>query len=194
MGVVTDPIVVVSGCPRSGTSMMMGMLVAGGLEPHCEPQNYGSSFESDDVLRLPAEHAWLADCAGKAVKILDPQRFIPPPTYAYLAIFMTRHVAEQAKSTARFSRIFGLRVRAADLPTLRASLRLDTAAGLRTMRGLDPWTLVVRFEDVLADPAAGARAVADHVVGLDAGAMAAAVHARGPQALREPMELGMVGR
>lgn len=187
-------ITAVAGCPRSGTSMMMTMLAAGGIEPYCDAAAYGASYEAHEVNGLPGDHAWLERCAGKAVKLLDPHHYTPPPTYRYRVIFMTRDVHEQAKSLQRFVlAMAGIRLGVAALPKLRASLRQDTAAALEVMRRLDPGLLVLRFEDVLADPAGVAKSVAWHAGGnLDTGAMARVVRERGPQALRRPAELDLV--
>src|SRR3954453_19540485 len=73
------PIVVVSGLPRSGTSMMMQMLRAGGLElvtdavrtpDGSNPKGY---FELEAVKDLDkgAPAAWLSGARGKAVKVVS---------------------------------------------------------------------------------------------------------------------------
>src|SRR3954464_3236053 len=73
------PIVVVSGLPRSGTSMMMQMLRAGGLElvtdavRTADGSNRKGYFEVEAVKDLDkgAPAPWLADARDKAVKIVS---------------------------------------------------------------------------------------------------------------------------
>ncbi len=101
------PIVVVSGLPRSGTSMMMQMLAAEGLPPltdgvrtadESNPEGY---FELEAVKHLdkaPSSEAdalaWLANARGKAVKILTPLLQYLPETHNYRVILMLRPLDE----------------------------------------------------------------------------------------------------
>ena len=71
------PIVVVSGLPRSGTSMAMKMLEAGGLDvvtdgvrqaDESNPRGY-LELEAVKALDKDGSTAWLKDARGKAVKI-----------------------------------------------------------------------------------------------------------------------------
>jgi hypothetical protein len=200
---IPAPIVVVAGCPRSGTSMMMAMLHAGGIEPYCDPEDVGHGYEAHEVAWLPSPSTWIRRCAGKAVKILDPHRHTPPPGYPYRVVFMVRDVDQQAQSLLRFTRKFvGTRVRVgiAGLPKLRASLRRDVARGQELMRALDPKLLVVPFENVLSEPLWWAFEVLRHATRPDGdvpftvdlervNAMARVVRDRGPKALRRPAEL-----
>ena len=68
-------IVVVSGLPRSGTSMMMQMLAAGGMpvltdgERDPDPDNPRGYFEFAPVKRTAQDARWLAGARGKAVKV-----------------------------------------------------------------------------------------------------------------------------
>ena len=73
------PIVVVSGLPRSGTSMMMGMLEAGGVTPLVDgvraadasnPKGY-FEFEPVKALTIDGDPSWLPAARGKAVKIIS---------------------------------------------------------------------------------------------------------------------------
>ena len=68
-----DPIYVVSGLPRSGTSLMMRMLEAAGLEPvidgarTADEDNPRGYYELEAVKRLETQPAFLTDARGKAV-------------------------------------------------------------------------------------------------------------------------------
>jgi hypothetical protein len=105
------PIIVVSGLPRSGTSMMMQMLTAGGLQPltdgvrtadESNPEGY---FELEAVKELDKTAfargdglAWLANARGKAVKILTPLLQYLPETFNYRVILMQRPLDEVVTS------------------------------------------------------------------------------------------------
>ena len=94
-------ITVVSGLPRSGTSMMMGMLAAGGLplmvdsirQPdESNPKGY---YEFEPVKQMQrSDNAWMVECRGKAVKIISPLLQFMPQDHAYRVIFMKRNIAE----------------------------------------------------------------------------------------------------
>ncbi len=95
-----DPIVVVSGLPRSGTSMMMKMLVEGGLEPvidnirTADEDNPKGYFELEKVKQLDKDNAWLADCQGKVIKIISMLLKPLPVEHNYKIIFMRRKMEE----------------------------------------------------------------------------------------------------
>jgi hypothetical protein len=97
-----QPIVVVSGLPRSGTSMAMKMLQAGGLEvvtdglraaDESNPKGY---FELEAVKELDknGDTAWLKDARGKAVKIISFLLTWLPEEHDYRVIFMQRDLHE----------------------------------------------------------------------------------------------------
>ena len=94
-------ITIVSGLPRSGTSMMMKMLEAGGIPPLTDhlraadednPQGY---YEFERVKQLPkGDLAWLPDAQGKAVKVIAALVPHLPDSYRYRVIFMQRAMPE----------------------------------------------------------------------------------------------------
>ena len=100
----SDPsktIVVVSGLPRSGTSMMMTMLEAGGISPltdqlrAADVDNPKGYYEFERVKQLPkGDTAWLPDAQGKAVKVIAALLPHLPPEYTYRVIFMRRAMRE----------------------------------------------------------------------------------------------------
>lgn len=99
-------IVIVSGLPRSGTSLMMQMLQAGGLEPLADgvrkpdqdnPRGY---FEFEKVKTLPQDSSWLTQAEGRVVKIVSPLLINLPPKHEYRIIFMRRAMAEILASQA----------------------------------------------------------------------------------------------
>ena len=93
-------ITIVSGLPRSGTSMMMKMLAAGGLEPltdsirDADEDNPKGYFEFERVKQIENDIAWLVDARGRAVKLISALLKHLPPSYNYKVIFMRRAMAE----------------------------------------------------------------------------------------------------
>jgi hypothetical protein len=96
------PIIVVSGLPRSGTSMMMQMLAAGGVPVvsdgvrEADESNPAGYFELEAVKALdkPGDRRWLKDARGHAVKIVSALLEHLPESYNYKVIFMERPLAE----------------------------------------------------------------------------------------------------
>ena len=94
-------ITIVSGLPRSGTSMMMKMLAAGGMHiltdnaripDEDNPRGY---YELEKVKALKdGEIDWLSEAQGKAVKIISALLEHLPPQYQYRIIFMHRDLDE----------------------------------------------------------------------------------------------------
>ena len=102
------PIVVVSGLPRSGTSMMMRMLEAGGLPPLTDYQrtadddNHRGYYEFERVKKLKeGDTLWLPAAEDKAVKIIAALLPYLPPAYRYRVIFMRRAMPEILASQRR---------------------------------------------------------------------------------------------
>ena len=94
-------IVVVSGLPRSGTSMMMKMLIDGGLPAvkdslrTADDDNPNGYFEFESVRQLATGNIkWLEDSRGKVVKIISPLLEHLPAKHHYRVIFMQRSLQE----------------------------------------------------------------------------------------------------
>ena len=100
MKVDPDIITVVSGLPRSGTSMMMSMLAAGGMPVltdslrAADEDNPKGYFELERVKQLDKDSSWLAEARGKVVKIVSPLLKHLPAEYRYRIIFMHRNMEE----------------------------------------------------------------------------------------------------
>src|SRR5512143_824098 len=95
-----ESITIVSGLPRSGTSMMMTMLTAGGLEPLtdnirvADEDNPKGYFEFERVKQIEHDKAWLEDAQGRVVKLISALLKHLPPSYSYKVIFMRRAMPE----------------------------------------------------------------------------------------------------
>jgi hypothetical protein len=105
-------VIVVSGLPRSGTSMMMKMLAEGGLPVltdairSADEDNPNGYFELEVVKQLAeGQKDWLANADHKLVKVISALLEHLPPEHHYRVLFMERQIPEilasQRKMLAR---------------------------------------------------------------------------------------------
>ena len=104
----SDPIIIVSGLPRSGTSMTMKMLEAGGVPPltdqirEADVDNPKGYYEFERAKKLKdGDTAWLPDAQGKAVKLIGALLVELPPKYDYRVLFMRRNIGEVLASQSK---------------------------------------------------------------------------------------------
>ena len=97
---MAEPIMIVSGLPRSGTSMMMRILNAGGVEVvtdnlrEADEDNPLGYFELESVKSIHEDHSWLDEAHGRALKMVSMLLYKLPPEHAYRVIFMRRDIDE----------------------------------------------------------------------------------------------------
>jgi hypothetical protein len=96
-----EKIILVSGLPRSGTSMMMSMLEAGGIPilidgiREADESNPKGYFEHERVKKLKdGDIDWIREAHGKVVKVVSPILEFLPPHHSYQIIFMKRDIHE----------------------------------------------------------------------------------------------------
>lgn len=100
-------IAIVSGLPRSGTSLLMQMLNAGGYPVLCDDQrradedNPRGYFEDARVRRLEHDNSWLAEAEGKALKVVSPLLSALPRGFTYRLLFVQRALDEVLRSQAQ---------------------------------------------------------------------------------------------
>jgi hypothetical protein len=93
-------ITIVSGLPRSGTSLMMQMLVAGGMTPlsdgerTADADNPRGYLEWERIKTLPKDPGCIAEAEGKVVKVISRLLLSLPPGHEYRVIFMQRPLPE----------------------------------------------------------------------------------------------------
>lgn len=93
-------ITIVSGLPRSGTSMMMKMLEAGGLRiltdniRTADEDNPKGYYEFEAVKQLDKNKEWLPQAQGKVIKIISQLLKELPPEFEFKVVFMRRSMAE----------------------------------------------------------------------------------------------------
>ena len=99
-----DFITIVSGLPRSGTSLLMQMLQAAGLPPltdgkrTADEDNPRGYFEHEAVKHTQNDIAWLNEANGKAVKVIHLLLSSLPGDRSYRVIFMLRDIEEVINS------------------------------------------------------------------------------------------------
>src|SRR5438552_11955285 len=111
---MVDEIIIVSGLPRSGTSLMMQMLAIGGVEVvtdsirTADTDNPRGYYEFERVKKIKQDASWLPETRGKAVKMVSQLLYDLPPSERYRIIFMERDLDEmlisQEKMLARLNR------------------------------------------------------------------------------------------
>jgi hypothetical protein len=98
--VVDEIVTIVAGLPRSGTSMMMKMLEAGGMsvltdrERTADVDNPKGYYEYERVKQIEEDVEWLEDARGRVVKMVSALLLHLPNDYAYKVIFMERSLDE----------------------------------------------------------------------------------------------------
>ena len=182
---VEQSLIVVTGLPRSGTSMFMQMLAAGGMailtdglrEP--DEDNPRGYLEFEPVKNLLKDSSWLREGKGKAVKIVAPLLAALPPGLPCRVILIERDIDEVLDSQQRMLEHRG--TAPPETPQRRKLLRdeyLRTIARVRTLLEQRPLTRLLPVEHrlAIADPAGMAEKVNRFLGGgLDVARMAAAV-------------------
>jgi hypothetical protein len=177
---MSSEILVVSGLPRSGTSLMMQMLDNGGIAVlsdgvrAADTDNPRGYYELEKVKRLRQDAAWLPEARGKAMKMVSQLLYDLPPRERYRVIFMERDFDEmllsQEKMLARLGRPAAPREQI--IPAYHAHLDklhrwLGEQANFAVMK--------VSYNAVLERPQDEARRVCEFLGRGDAAAMARSV-------------------
>jgi hypothetical protein len=179
-----EPIVVVSGLPRSGTSMLMKMLDAGGLPVitdglrTADEDNPRGYFEVERIKSLAEEtdRTWLAGSRGKGIKVISYLLRALPPQFNYKVVFLRRDLEEVLASQKK-------------MLTRRGESDNTPPERMRELFENDLWraryllthqpqfeTIEVGYTEVIRRPVDEARRIAAFVGGgLNVEAMAAAV-------------------
>jgi hypothetical protein len=176
-------VTIVSGLPRSGTSMMMKMLETGGLTvltDHvrtADEDNPKGYYEFERVKQIEEDKAWLEEARGKVVKMIAALLKHLPPDYDYRVIFMRRKLDEVLASQRQ------MLVRRGEPTDAISDERMANLFG-RHVKQVEAWlaeqpnveVLYVDYGQALADPASQAQRVNRFLDGgLDEAAMARVV-------------------
>ena len=179
-----EPIVIVSGLPRSGTSMMMKMLEAGGLTVmtdairQADIDNPKGYYEYERVKNLEKEtdKSYVREARGKVLKVISfLLKDLPEDNY-YRVIFMRRHLDEVIASQ---NKMLDRRGEDAiqDRETMAEAYRNHLAAVkilIRKRPNLE--MLEFRYDEAVRNPKDAARSVNVFLGGkLDEGAMSTVI-------------------
>jgi hypothetical protein len=178
---LSSEIIVVSGLPRSGTSLMMQMLDRGGIPAvtdrlrEADEDNPRGYYEFEAVKRTKQDASWLPGARGYAVKLVSSLLYDLPNTETYRVLFMQREMDEvlesQEKMLARLGR-----------PSVpREQIRKSFGVHLERLFQWLPQqshlrVLTVNYNRLLADPPAEIRPIIEFLDGRpDTDAMLAAI-------------------
>ena len=179
-----EPIVIVSGLPRSGTSMMMKMLEAGGLTVmtdairEADVDNPKGYYEYERVKNLEKEtdKSYVREARGKVLKVISFLLKDLPDDNFYRVVFMRRHLDEVIASQ---NKMLDRRGEDAieDRETMAEAYRNHLAAVkilVRKRPNLEMFEF--RYDEAVKNPQQAARAVNAFLGGrLDERAMAAVI-------------------
>jgi predicted AlkP superfamily phosphohydrolase/phosphomutase/tetratricopeptide (TPR) repeat protein len=163
-----EDVFVVSGLPRSGTSMLMQMLHAGGMNiltdrvREADEDNPKGYFEFEAAKRLLRDQGWLADARGKALKVVAPLVSSLPAGCNYRVLLIERDYGEILASQAKMIVRRGESIE--DSPDRRERLRREYARLIAQTKTIlrsrsDVRLLVLCHEQILRDPEAAALAI-----------------------------------
>lgn len=185
-------ITVVSGLPRSGTSMMMSALEAGGMPllvdgiRGADGNNPKGYYEYQPVKKLPKGSVdWLESAQGKAVKIISALLDYLPMGFQYRIIFMERDIEEILASQKRMLSRSGV---VEEKPASDEEMQKSYQAHLKQVKSYlaeADWlnVLYVSYNQVLQDPEVEFERVAEFLDSIvDPSAMSSVVD---PELYRE---------
>jgi predicted AlkP superfamily phosphohydrolase/phosphomutase/tetratricopeptide (TPR) repeat protein len=160
-------IVVVAGLPRSGTSMMMQLLAAAGIEPYTDGKRTADSdnprgyFEHERATRLHEDAAWLPEARGKAVKIVAHLLPYLPAGEDYRIVFLHRDMRESvASQRAMLERLGRKGGQLADARLVRTFTQQLVRVQSWLRRQANIPVLAIHYAGALGDPGATAARLA----------------------------------
>jgi sulfotransferase family protein len=181
--VTRDFVTIVSGAPRSGTSMMMRMLAEGGIPPltdgvrQPDRDNPHGYFEYEPVKRTKDDPSWLDGARGRAVKMVHVLLRDLPADRAYRVILMRRDLKEMLASQRLMLERLGREAGKLSDERMAEIFAAQLDATERWLRGHAAFScLAMSYNDVVAEPRPHAARVSEFLGGgLDENAMCAVV-------------------
>lgn len=168
-----NEIVVISGLPRSGTSMMMKMLEAGGLLPVtdslrvADDDNPKGYYEFERVKQLDkGDTAWVPEARGKVVKVISALLKYLPANEQYKVIFIRRNMPEILASQRKMLINRGEdpdKMDDAQMAMLFEKHVQQIEAWLNDQPNMD--VLYVHYSDILANPVGEAERIGQFLGG-----------------------------
>ena len=180
-----EPVVIVSGLPRSGTSMLMKMLEAGGLQimsdaaRSADVDNPKGYFEHERIKDLEKEtdKSYLREGRGKALKVISFLIQHLPDENDYRVIFMRRDLDEVLSSQDKMIQRLGAADAAADREAMKEAYRNDIVRTRLLCRKRSNFEMIeIHYKATVEDPAETAHRVNEFLGGrLDEAGMRRAV-------------------
>lgn len=156
---LNEEIIVVSGLPRSGTSLMMQMLDRGGFEivtdriRTADDDNPRGYFEFEAVKRTKQDPSWLTGARGKVVKLVSSLLYDLPASESYRVLFMQRDIEEVLESQEKMLQRLGRP--AVPREQIRASFGIHLERLFRWLPQQEHLrTLMISYNRLLSDPGA----------------------------------------
>ena len=157
-------IIIVSGLPRSGTSLMMQMLENGGVEVvtdnirTADTDNPWGYYELEKVKRIKQDTSWLSLMRGKAFKMVSQLLYDLPWRETYRIVFMERDLDEMLASQQIMLNRLGMRSAPREQMKQSYALHLERLhEWLRKQHHIA--VLRVSYNDLVEQPAAQAERV-----------------------------------
>ncbi len=178
-------ITIVSGLPRSGTSLMMQMLVAGGMSPladgerQADVDNPRGYLEWERIKQLPNDPDCIAEGEGKVVKVISRLLLSLPAGHEYRVIFMQRPLPEVLASQDQMLRHRGTYKEGANPAAIAAAFEKHLREVYAWLDGT-PYVKALRvpYHEALKNAEETSRTLADFLdVDLNVEAMAQQVDA-----------------
>jgi hypothetical protein len=176
-------VTIVSGLPRSGTSMMMRAIEAGGMQAlidhirQADENNPKGYYEFEPVKKTKEDASWLRLAEGKVVKMVYRLLYDLPANYEYRVVFMQRKMQEVLASQKKMLQQSGKKTDSIPDEQMEALFRAEVDKCQRWLAGQPNFkVLYVDYMDMINDPKTQARRVDDFLGGgLNVEAIAASV-------------------
>lgn len=176
-----NEIVVVSGLPRSGTSLMMQMIHQGGIPAitdqirAADTDNPRGYYEFEQVKKTKEDSSWVPNARGMVVKMVSSLLYDLPASEKYRVIFMERDFGEmldsQEKMLKRLNRPVAPQADIRNAFTIHLKRLFEWVPKQSHIR-----LLKINYNELMANPAAIAQEVSDFLDGrLNVDAMLAAI-------------------
>lgn len=160
-----EPFVIVSGLPRSGTSLLMQMLDAGGLQPmtdgerQADVDNPEGYYEWEAIKKIKAHPELIHETKGKATKVISMLLPQLPRNQVYKMIFIFRPIDEIVRSQEKMIDRLGTKGAELDTEALKQSLTIHRREIVKAISQLPIQWLPVRYKMILARPDAVAKRI-----------------------------------
>lgn len=190
----SNDIIIVSGLPRSGTSLMMQMLHAGGVPAMtdelrtADEDNPKGYFEFEPVKKIRDDKSWLPAARGKAIKMISMLLYDLPDSERYRIIFMRRDLDEIVVSQEKM--LIRRRITPPDRTVIKSAFAMHLEKLFRWLPTQPQIQLIeVDYRNLVTDPTPAVQSIAAFLpVEIDTTRMLPAVD---PSLYRNKEDLGV---